>query len=91
MFDFIDRLRGKPEEYRVRFVILSSAVVTGIILFTYVSIQLIRIDNSSNIVAEEKVKSPFSSIQSAATGFLKEGKSKIDELRGMAKPILEQQ
>ena len=90
MFDFIDRLREKPEEYRVRFVILSSVVVTGIIFFTYVSIQFIRIDNSSNIVAEEKIKSPFSSIRSGVTGFLKEGKGRIDELRGIAKPLLKQ-
>ena len=91
MFNFIDRLREKPEAYRVRFVILSAVVVTGIILFLHVSIQLIKIDDSTKKVAEEEIKSPFSSIRSGATGFLKEGKSKIDELRGVAKPLFEQQ
>ena len=91
MFNFIDRLREKPEDYRVRFVILSATVVTGIILFLYVSIQFVKIDNSTKKVAEEEIKSPFSSIRSGATGFLKEGKSKIDELRDIAKPLLKQQ
>lgn len=88
MFDFLERLREKPDAYRFRFALLSAAVVTGIILFIYISIQIIKIDDSSKKVVEEEIQSPFSSIQSGVTEFLKEGKSKIDELRDIAAPLI---
>lgn len=89
MFDFLDKLREKPEAYRFRLVILSAVTLTGIILFIYISIQFVKIDDSSKKVVEEDIQSPFSSIQSGVAGFLKEGKSKIDELRDIAAPFIE--
>lgn len=88
MFDFLDKLREKPEAYRFRFAILSAATLTGIILFVYISIQFVKINDSSKKIAEEEMQSPFSSIQSGAAGFLKESKSKIDELREIVAPLI---
>ena len=85
MFDYLDRLRTRPEAYRLRVTILVAGVITAIIFFVWVttlSVRLFGVDEAIKVANEEP--SPFKTFQeglSAATeGLFKQFESLRENL-----------
>lgn len=64
MFDYLDRLRTRPEAYRFRVTIMAAGVITAIIFFVWVttlSVRLFGVEDTAEVVKEEP--SPFKTFQ----------------------------
>lgn len=81
MFDFIDRVRAKPESYRVWVAIVTAVVIT----FCIVGLWLLTLDFDTSgkapVARGQGGTSPFATIQSGFTQFLDEGAAQFDAFR----------
>lgn len=79
MFDFLDRLRGKPEEYRKMVALISVGIIGGLIFIAWMFTTLSRIpeankqfrDTKEEITSDFKEKVKFEDNATALRGFAK--------------------
>ena len=85
MFDYLDRLRTRPEAYRLRVMILVACFITAVICFLWVttlSVRLFGVDETVKVANEEL--SPFKTFQeglsTATEGLFKQFESLRENL-----------
>lgn len=99
MFDFLDKLRAKPEEYRKMFALVAVGIIGGLIFIAWTVTALSRIPDankqftgtSEEVTADIKEKVKFENNFAALRGFTKGLKdillSTSDSIQNLQDPI----
>lgn len=81
MFYFIEKLRDKPEAYRVRVVFIGATVVTGTIFLIWLFATIFLFKNDPIDIPRSKNPSFFSEMSTQFSIILDTGKAKINDIR----------
>ena len=81
MFDFLEKLRQKPEAVRVRYAVIFAALVTGLIFLVWLSVLGVRLSNSPASDAVLQGSSPFGTLKESVGSFFEAGREQIEGVR----------
>ena len=78
MFDKLERLREKPEAYRMKIAFITAASIAGVIFLIWLSVIGVRFNNKAEISRENEL---FAEVKQGFSGVFKTGKSQFDEVK----------
>lgn len=81
MFRTIEKMREKPEKYRMRVAFIISASIAGIIFLVWLSVLGVRFENSDNTADKEFAEPALAEFKERFSGVFEEGKSQLEEAR----------
>lgn len=81
MFNMIEKLRNKPEAYRMRVAFIVSALITTIIFLIWFSVLSVRFKNDDNSAAAVNSEPAFAEIREEFISAYETGKSQFGKVK----------
>lgn len=90
MLNTIEKLREKPEAYRMKVALIVAASIAGIIFMVWISVLGVRFSNSEERISEQKASSLIGDVRGEFSEVFETGKERFEETKREIEDMLQQ-
>lgn len=90
MLNTIEKLRKKPEPYRIKTAFIIAAIITGIIFLVWLSVVGLRFSQSAEVVREQDGPSLVAGVNSGFSEVFEKGRKQFDDSKKELENIFQQ-
>ena len=90
MLNTVDKLREKPESYRMKIAFIVAAIIAGIIFIVWLSVVGLRFGQEAEVVRKQDSPSLVAGVKEGFSEVFEEGREQFDKSRRELEGIFQQ-